>query len=657
MNARRFLGALLFVLVAQSAHAATYYVSKAGSDAHSCSTTDSAGTNKVSIAAGIACLSSGDTLLVHTGTYNEVFNNPSIASGSAGAYTRIAAYPGTNSPGERDPSLAGPPAGWESVWVTPASGVGALNYIYYFQANQQYIEFDGINANGLDAEYGVFKIDSAGTGNNPHHIRYKNAEIQYGSNNPVGVGNAFLFAVLPSFQAFIGGNETINLNIHADVGGVQSGDVIGYTHYINSSDNIVAGCNLHNAGSAAVQVNNDHDSRAQRNIIRNNWIHDVVLTYFSFNAYWGIITDVDDNTQIYNNVIWNIGLNNGDQILGMNIYGSVGAKVYNNTLYGINGSSDIGIYIDPRSSSTTVQNNISYNYATPYSNSGTSTTQDHNLFGTNPLFVNASTHDFRLGTGSPAINTGATIASVTTDAVGLARPQATVYDMGAYEVGGIDIPYITPAAGTVVASASFTGSSGLALTSYTAETGGIFHQHGSLSGTMVLDTANRARLNDTNVAFDYVTAMATTSEYDVASTVRVLTLAGGDYKLYARCLTAAFTGLQVYYNIADSTFYLISFVDGGAVTTLGMYTVALTPSTSNVWTLKVRNGAIGFDLDGTQIIYTTNVPITITGVSGIGGYSPTAPSDSVGLHFDTFTITDVMASAPTTVTRARLRFK
>jgi hypothetical protein len=416
------------------AEAATYYTAKTGSDIYTCAQAQSLSTPMLSILNGTTCLSAGDTLLVRAGTYDEVFMNPSITSGTPGAYTRIAAYPGTSSPPERDPSLAGKPAGWDTVFVTPSPSTGANAYVFYFQSNQQYIEFDGINMNALDSGYGPFKIDSAGPGYNPHHIRYKNAEVQYGTNNPVGASNAFLYADgSPSLPGFIGGNETINLHIHADLGGVQNGTVIGYTHYINSSNNLVAGCNLHNSGSSAIQVNNDHGGRPDSNIIRNNWIHDVVFTYPSFDQYWGIITDVDTNTQIYNNVIWKIGVAAGPNT-GILVYGSQGVLIYNNTLYGIGGANDTGIGIGPNTSNNRVENNISFNHSADYADFGSGTVADHNLFNTNPNFMNAAGGDFRLGAGSPASNTGSTLSLVARDILGLLRPQGTAYDIGAYEI-------------------------------------------------------------------------------------------------------------------------------------------------------------------------------------------------------------------------------
>jgi len=52
---------------------------------------------------------------------------------------------------------------------------------------------------------------------------------------------------------------------------------------------------------------------------------------------------------------------------------------------------------------------------------------------TNAAFVNAAGHNYELAAGSPAIDAGVAITGVTTDRVGVGRPQAAAYDIGAYE--------------------------------------------------------------------------------------------------------------------------------------------------------------------------------------------------------------------------------
>lgn len=60
----------------------------------------------------------------------------------------------------------------------------------------------------------------------------------------------------------------------------------------------------------------------------------------------------------------------------------------------------------------------------------------HSVTGTpDQLFVDPANGDFRLKTGSPAIDAGRTISSVTRDIAGNSRPAGNAYDAGAYESG------------------------------------------------------------------------------------------------------------------------------------------------------------------------------------------------------------------------------
>lgn len=56
-----------------------------------------------------------------------------------------------------------------------------------------------------------------------------------------------------------------------------------------------------------------------------------------------------------------------------------------------------------------------------------------NMQATASFFVNAAAHDYRLAPGSLAIDAGASNSSVTTDRLGVARPQGPYWDVGAYE--------------------------------------------------------------------------------------------------------------------------------------------------------------------------------------------------------------------------------
>jgi hypothetical protein len=53
---------------------------------------------------------------------------------------------------------------------------------------------------------------------------------------------------------------------------------------------------------------------------------------------------------------------------------------------------------------------------------------------TEKAFVNVSAHDYRPTTQSPAVDAGMALQEVSTDRLGISRPQGRAYDAGAYEL-------------------------------------------------------------------------------------------------------------------------------------------------------------------------------------------------------------------------------
>src|SRR4051812_16149188 len=100
----KHLGMLFLVAYALSggvADAATYYVAKSGSNNYSCAQAQSVSTPRLTIVAGIACLTAGDTLMVRAGDYDEgIASTPSGTSWTN--KVRITNYSG------------------EKVWLKPA---------------------------------------------------------------------------------------------------------------------------------------------------------------------------------------------------------------------------------------------------------------------------------------------------------------------------------------------------------------------------------------------------------------------------------------------------------------------------------------------------------------------------------------------------------
>lgn len=412
---RTLLIALFLLCSTIPAIATTYYVAASGgSDSRSCSTAQSIGTPKATINSGLGCLSAGDTLFVRAGTYDEGIGF--VPSGTSWSNkVRIAAYAG------------------ESVWMRPSSNAqtaGNVGVIIWLDCECHYIEFDGINLNAANVGGGDFWV-STNNGNNPHHVRYQNAEIIAG--NFGGAAAMLIGAQSYLSPPAIGSNEILNLTIH---GGGLPGEC-GYTCasygvYLKGPNNLVEGNNIYDTAGAFIQIYNGAATDASNNnIVRNNRLHDLSRTG-DVNEVWGIVV-VGSNNQIYNNLIYNVnaGATNIDNA-GIAIgNGANGNKIWNNTIYNIKNS---GIYVQPGASSNEIRNNIVYQTTgVSYASDNSSTIQNNNLFGVNPLFVNAGAGNFYLQPGSPAINTGTTVSAVAVDFSGVARPQAVTYDIGAYE--------------------------------------------------------------------------------------------------------------------------------------------------------------------------------------------------------------------------------
>lgn len=421
---RRCLSVLVVVggvVTADVSQAATYYVSKTGSDSRSCSEAQSVSTPKATINGGVGCLSAGDTLVVRAGTYTESLGTGAVPSGNSWtSKVRIANYNG------------------ETVWMRPNAGASR---VLEFAGSQQYIEFDGINLDGTNATYDTVKINAIASGNNAHHIRIQNAELLgiTGTGDPGNGGMSFIVLCTQLAPGLLGGNEFINLVVHRGGGGTCGNCDFSHGFYINSADNLIERNTIYDVKGNGVQIyNGNAGNTANNNTVRYNVIRDLTSPT---GRHRGVIVGSGTGNKVYSNLIYNI-IGTAEPTAGIEVYASGNAEIYNNTIYGVNYH---GIRVDAEAQNTVIRNNIAYrNSRGDYANSGSGTVTSQNLISVDPGFVNPGA-DFKLRPDSPARNAGATITLVQIDVIGTSRPQDGAYDIGAYElVGGGSSPPAPP---------------------------------------------------------------------------------------------------------------------------------------------------------------------------------------------------------------------
>jgi len=360
---------------ASTAHAAVYYVAIAGNDSNSGDSSSPFRTVKK----GISILKPGDTLYVRGGNYGETISSgtQAIPAGTSWSSTvTIAAYPGE---------------------------VVTLRRIDLHAPSIRYLVFDGFV---LDAQRSTDQAIYLSDGAN--HIRFRNCEVKGATQHGV------LLTYRTGSTNF---NEFINLKVHDNGSRYQ----LDHGLYITTSYNLVQNCEVYANAAYGIHVyNGTSGQRADGNIVRGNFVHD----NSTYGAGSGIIASSGSGNTVYNNVVWN-HRGPGIEVAWAN---PTGTKVYHNTVC----KNGIGISIGSDSASATIGNNAVYNNTTAIKNQGSSTALWNNLTS-DPGFVNLNYNDYRLRSGSPAINAGIPLSEVLVDILGVVRPQGSGVDIGAYE--------------------------------------------------------------------------------------------------------------------------------------------------------------------------------------------------------------------------------
>jgi len=382
------------VLGTEELLATTYWVSKTGNDSYSCAQSQAESTPKLTIKSAVPCLAPGDTLFIKSGTYQEgVINN--IPGGTSWSLpVTIAAYPGN------------------TVILVGRSGD---DYVLDFTlSSKTYIAVERLVIDGAGLVGFPIWIEKG------HHIRVKDCEIKNGVWQGLGVFSDGLTGA--SYCEFI------NLDVHDNGKGSTE---LGLRHgiYLAASNCIVEGGTYYNNASHGIHVYIDPSSgkgTPNNNIVRNVRVYS--------NKYTGTGVYHGTGNQVYNNIVYGNGSGGGDP--GIRVH-APNTTVANNTVYNNRGA---GIYVSSYSNSS-VKNNISYsNGGAAILNEVTGTILSNNL-SIDPKFVDPASGNFKLQTGSSAIDAGSTVSNVTKDFDGFARPQGAACDIGAHEyMAGSSVP-------------------------------------------------------------------------------------------------------------------------------------------------------------------------------------------------------------------------
>jgi parallel beta-helix repeat protein len=390
-----------------------FYVNNSGTPA--CSDSSTFGTAAkpwCTIGYAVGHISSGSTLQVRQGTYNE---NVTITgpAGSAAASTLIQAYPGDTV------TLRGPGVDSGRIMIT----------------NTSYITFDGFKITNYNQ--GLF-VESA------HHITIKNTEISFVGQEGLNIHHDSSFVTVDNCSVhdtrqwqfngegiYIGtssagpDDHTNNVTIRNttifntnDEGielkpGTHDCLLEGNTLYNNMIDPSFSG-----AGSGAIEVNEATigcptcTSGIQtwpsnpNHVVRNNIVH---------SSKTGIRAGT--GSLIYNNIVY-ATVSPYDGILAdNNASDSYPRKIYHNTV-----DVPVARAIVTNGGTTDVRNNI-----------GPSTPQ--NMATSDSFYVNKAAFDYHLKAGAPPVNIGADLRStVPSDKDGTSRD--TQPDIGAYEYAG-----------------------------------------------------------------------------------------------------------------------------------------------------------------------------------------------------------------------------
>jgi hypothetical protein len=398
MNLQRtaivFALTLLFgITLAMPTLATTYHVKKTGSDSYSCSQAQNPSTPKATINGALNCIGTGAgagagaTVRLYQGTYTETIANRMPGGASWNAPFTLETNPG------------------DVVTLRPSGSCGIL--IDMRRSTTQYVILRGSTSarmvvDAANCTVDAIKITHSSSSGSSHHIRLEHIEVKNARNHGILVTQTACC------------NEFINVWVHHNGSSANTNQTHGF--YVQSNNNVFDGVVAEYNWNQGLNLRRTNCGGAQcttNTIVRNS--------VFRYNGRSGsgngISYGAGENLQFVNNLFYK----NAKSGLLCSTTAS-NAKIFNNTFWN-NGYYAMKL-ADTNCTNTQIRNNIFWqNIPGNILNGGAGTTDSNNLT-TDPKFIDPSKDDFRLQSGSPAIDQGATITSVSTTTVAAPQPAA-----------------------------------------------------------------------------------------------------------------------------------------------------------------------------------------------------------------------------------------
>ncbi len=382
MKSLFLISIIISLVIPIGAQGATYYVTKTGDDAFSCSQIQSLDTPKLTIKSALKCMKGGDKLFIRSGTYNEFIDGREVPSGTPVKYTLVSGYEG------------------DVVNISPLTGGGGGDAVWFY--GQSYITLSGVSIDGSKVQWMGIRFN-----NESHHIRIEDSEIKDAPFNCIGVMDYTSHHL-----------EFISLKVHG-CGYHEIG--MGHGIYPRGSDHLIENSEVYGNFGYGIHIFGSKSGLLHRDIVRYNRVYD--------NWSAGILVGGGRDHVVYNNIVWKNGFDRGHPGIRIGYSGTKHNQAYNNTVYKNAGA---GISVEDGANAV-VKNNISWKNGKDEvvdKGSGSIISFNSNI---NPNFVNEDEFDFKLDEASQVIDAGDAIEIVQDDVEGVQRPYNGKYDIGAYE--------------------------------------------------------------------------------------------------------------------------------------------------------------------------------------------------------------------------------